>query len=651
MKAIFLIIFAFFFFPIGVFSVNQKDSLLALHHSDQADPSTYCQLAAIYYETNVDSGAYFADLALVYALHTNNDVFIGEAYYQKADSYYFKGDLDSTLFYYYNSLDYYLKTDENNEIAAVYNDIGNILQTKSYIDSALVFFNMSLQYIDKETLPEGYYAILTNIGIAYHYLGEYAYANETFFRVMEEGVNYFSPETKATLYNNIGLNYKKASNFDQAIAYYEKAMYLDDSLQLMNNLALDYVNMAGVYFSWKKYSQALENYKSSLDIYLEYSYARDISSTLSNIAAAYKALKQYDEAEKNYQMALDTAISCNDVFYTGTALHGLGQLAYMRSNYKLALYYEKQALELYKETGRTFSIANVNLAIGQAYLALKDYQLANYYLLNADSLSKELKTLEFEKSVVFQLAKYYSVTGQNQKSIQYYENFILLNDSMFNQKSHHLLTEYEVKLNNLEKQREVERVSLENEINRNKIDQKNKLIWILSIGSFIFLVLGGVLWLMYRQKNASYLLLFNKNREHLEIERKAVARRKESIKKKISPEMIDKILHDLYQVMDDEKIFLQQDLTEPKLASILNTNTSYLSKVINDNFGLNYKGFINKYRITEAQNLILNEAYKNYTIEAISQECGFNSKSVFNATFKKITGLTPSYYMQNKSKL
>jgi len=649
MRALIFSISALFFISTSTFSINQKDSLLALHYSEKADPSTYSLLAATYYETNVDSGAYFADLALVYALHTNNNVFIGEAYYQKADSYYYKGDLDSTLFYYLNSLDYYLKTDKNNEIAGVYNDIGNILQTKSFIDSALVLFNLSLQYIDKETLPSGYYAILSNIAIAQHYLGDYAYANETFFRVMEEGMNYFPPQTKATLYNNIGLNYKKASNFNEAIIYYEKALGIDDSLQLMDNLALDYTNMGGVYFSWKKYDQALEYYQMSLNIYLKHSYARDISSSLSNMGATYKALKKYDIAKEHYKMALDTATSCNDVFYMGTAFHGLGQVAYLQNDYKAALSYEKQALDLLKETGRSFSMTNANLVLGQTYLALKEFRLAKIYFTAADSLSKELKTLELEKSVVFQFAKYYSITGQNQKSILYYEKFILLNDSLFNQKSHQLLTEYEVKLNNLAKERELEVVSLENEMRKSKIEVKNKLIWVLSSGAFIFMLLGVVLWIMYRQKNASYLLLFNKNKEQLEVERKAAVCRKESLKKMISPEMVDKILHDLYHLMDEEKIFLQQDLTAPKLADILNTNTSYLSKIINDNFGLNYKGFINKYRITEAQNIILQESYKNYTIEAISHECGFNSKSVFNAAFKKITGLTPSYYMQNNS--
>jgi AraC-like DNA-binding protein len=46
--------------------------------------------------------------------------------------------------------------------------------------------------------------------------------------------------------------------------------------------------------------------------------------------------------------------------------------------------------------------------------------------------------------------------------------------------------------------------------------------------------------------------------------------------------------------------------------------------------------------------MILNPEFSNYTIDAISQECGYNSKSTFNKAFKQITGLTPNEYKRQE---
>jgi AraC-like DNA-binding protein len=63
----------------------------------------------------------------------------------------------------------------------------------------------------------------------------------------------------------------------------------------------------------------------------------------------------------------------------------------------------------------------------------------------------------------------------------------------------------------------------------------------------------------------------------------------------------------------------------------------------------NFVTFINSYRIEEAKIILLSNKHSNYTIEAISEIVGFNSKSAFNNAFKNRVGVTPSDYIkQNK---
>lgn len=95
--------------------------------------------------------------------------------------------------------------------------------------------------------------------------------------------------------------------------------------------------------------------------------------------------------------------------------------------------------------------------------------------------------------------------------------------------------------------------------------------------------------------------------------------------------------------------FLQSDLTLAELARKLNTNTTYLSKVINDISNQNFCNYLNAYRINEACRLFSDPQCRNFTIEAIAFSVGFKSKSAFNAAFRKIKSITPSEYLALQS--
>ena len=83
------------------------------------------------------------------------------------------------------------------------------------------------------------------------------------------------------------------------------------------------------------------------------------------------------------------------------------------------------------------------------------------------------------------------------------------------------------------------------------------------------------------------------------------------------------------------------DLTAPLLARHLATNTTYLSRALNDGLGQNFNEFVNRIRI-EAVTAELARADLSRDVLAIALDAGFNSKASFNRVFKRITGQTPT---------
>jgi ligand-binding sensor domain-containing protein/AraC-like DNA-binding protein len=110
---------------------------------------------------------------------------------------------------------------------------------------------------------------------------------------------------------------------------------------------------------------------------------------------------------------------------------------------------------------------------------------------------------------------------------------------------------------------------------------------------------------------------------------------------------MEEIVSELDDLMTREKLFLDPDLTLGDLAKRLKIHYNYISRIINEHFGLSYNDFINKYRVEEVKTRFSDPDYMNKTVLEIMYETGFYSKSVFNTAFKKFTGVTPSEYRKN----
>ncbi len=113
----------------------------------------------------------------------------------------------------------------------------------------------------------------------------------------------------------------------------------------------------------------------------------------------------------------------------------------------------------------------------------------------------------------------------------------------------------------------------------------------------------------------------------------------------LSLELKEKLTH----LLDNEKVFKQNDLTLQKLSEYLGTTRHNTSQVINEHFSLNFFDLINTYRITEAKRLleIKSSDHNNLNIIDIAYEVGFNNKVSFNRSFKKYNKTTPSEYIKS----
>jgi AraC-like DNA-binding protein len=115
--------------------------------------------------------------------------------------------------------------------------------------------------------------------------------------------------------------------------------------------------------------------------------------------------------------------------------------------------------------------------------------------------------------------------------------------------------------------------------------------------------------------------------------------------KKVDNDTAAALIEKLHQLMAEKKIYRNANLTLGELSKEINISVHQLSQLLNDNLGKNFTAFINEYRINEACTIMVSD--NRLTLEGIGYEVGFNSKSTFFATFKKLKGTTPAIFLQN----
>lgn len=96
----------------------------------------------------------------------------------------------------------------------------------------------------------------------------------------------------------------------------------------------------------------------------------------------------------------------------------------------------------------------------------------------------------------------------------------------------------------------------------------------------------------------------------------------------------------------EEQLYQNPQLTLLHVAQKLDTNQTLVSKMVNQGFKKNFNDLINEYRVDAVMALLKKGEHRKQTLFGISIDCGFNSKTSFNRSFKKHTGMSPKAYVE-----
>ena len=108
----------------------------------------------------------------------------------------------------------------------------------------------------------------------------------------------------------------------------------------------------------------------------------------------------------------------------------------------------------------------------------------------------------------------------------------------------------------------------------------------------------------------------------------------------------DSLMARFHSLMVRDRLFLQPSLSLGDVAERLHTNKTYVSKLVNNTYGVSFPDFLNALRVDYAQEYLL--SHREARQEEVAKASGFLSASTFNNIFKKVTGLTPKMWLSSQ---
>ena len=489
---------------------------------------------------------------------------------------------------------------------AIYNLAFNYFNNQQYYLAIKNFSNsVEFLYSNEEKIAE----IKSYIGLCYYFQGNYSLSLEYYFKGLEIREKLGKKALIGISYNNIGGTYFKLNKYNEALEYYNKSLKIAQNFNDTLNQVHVENNIALILNNQGKYKEALTHYLNLRKLSSKTDY--DLSTFYNNIATVYSNMKDYDQATK----------------------------------------YFIKAKELSSKLDNKYLLANTYLNLGNLFFTKKNLNksLENYY--KSIEISKPLGANNILKGTYNGLSRIYILKLNSDSAYKYNELFLSINDSLLNKYSINKIAELEAKYNFEKQEQKIEKLKIESENAR----IKNKII-IIILFSVITIALGFFIIIYLKKKrNISDKFIVKQNVDIMNFQEKlesVITEKNENEISKyeasaLSDEM--KVILELAisKLMKKEKLYLNNDFTLDELAEKLNTSRSYISQVINTKFGLNFNSFINELRIKEAMSLMSKPENNIYTINAISKKVGFNSISSFNTAFKKVSGVTPSFF--NKS--
>lgn len=452
--------------------------------------------------------------------------------------------------------------------------------------------------------------------------------------------------------------YHHAGELKKAICYSENAHSVINQINdpewmaVVTRLLARQYRQVGLYERSKKY--IVKGLQASGQI-VDFQKSSEAAGLLNQEMAFYEMeMGNFPNAIRDIESSLKYFEKINSQNENRTAAASyqlLGDVYFKLNDYSVSEDYYRKAEGLLKNGSCTLGL--VYNGLGGIRLKQKNWKDAELYLKKAEKIADTSRSLKLKKAVYSNINDYYEGIGDNFKASLYAVKYIRAYDSIAARNQSFTPKGAEI----------LKGKSHKNDGHMNLIKNTAIIILFISlVGLLIFfrtkqrqqrskfrniirtqlnMVSNRVHYPLAQSDDAEFSNIFVEEIDEKDSE--ADRRRNDSL---MTSETESKLL-ELLEDFEKGDLYNNKGMSLSFLAGELNTNTKYLSYVINQHKNADFKTYVNRLRINYIVDKLINdEKYRQYKISILADECGFSSHSKFAAVFKAVTDYSPSAYIK-----
>jgi len=392
--------------------------------------------------------------------------------------------------------------------------------------------------------------------------------------------------------------------------------------------------MATVYLYNKEYEKGKEVLKDCAEKASKSDDYESAGIAYSNLANFHRETNDLDSAIIYQKKAITAQKKCEDLEHLAITYANLGSNLALQQKFEEGLSYLDLAYKIMSKEKESGSLAFLYIEYSKIHLTREDFSQAKTYANLSLEIARKISSVDMQSRAFNELARISYVEKDFELSTEYLLQQMVLQNSIYQALQSERVRETSALFGVFEAEKKTEYLAHEIEL------EKSRYMLVLSISIFVSVLLAFMVFLWFRIRA--------KNKVLFEQSIKGIPRPKEKIE--IEPEESEKyklLYNQILKQFESEKLYLDSTLTMGALSDLIKSNSNYVSKSINMYFGSNFNSMINFYRVNEAKKMIEGGSLTTFTMETVAKNCGFTSLSVFNRSFKKETGIPPTYFYKS----
>lgn len=428
--------------------------------------------------------------------------------------------------------------------------------------------------------------------------------------------------------------YKKALNIFIKAYKYAKEKNNTDHLFIINQSIATLKNKFG------SYGEALRIYKKMFDSIISQSdyKNKDIRKYLIimyDLSISYMDNEKYDSASIFINKGLEDSSLYDNIEYKNKFTFIEGTNAFYKNNYGICIEKINNTLPFFERNNEIKTLAYIYL--GKSYFKLGNKDFGAYNLLIADSLfNKSEYKIDKKISEGYKLLLNFYKEKKDYKNQLKFLNKLIKRDSIdknyFVSINNTIKIDYEIPILLEEKEKLLKEI-------QSREENSQKYVYLLALIVAILIII--LVW--NDRKKRIYKEKFKKI---ISEQQKQQIKQEENKDLGIPIDIVNNVIDNLIK-LEKDKFYLDPEINLQILSKRLETNSNYLSRIINHYKKCNFSTYINELRIDECiDRLKKDRQFRKYTIQAIANDSGFKSHQSFSKAFYKIKGLTPSYFLK-----